>query len=313
MGDAPNSDVVTIGKDLQAFKWYYTCCCTIIFYEYFLTWTDEIEYAWKGKKSFVFALFLMNRYCPMAFVIITMFAYFSPLWTLEICRRFVIVEWVQTLLIVIPAELILLLRLNALLNGSRLLAAVLLSIILAQIGIVVAAMVIRDNIAMPVPDINLDPFHVCILFSNPKMDTAYLSASITFDSIVFVLTLVLTIREHRERKSRLLRTIQRDGTLYFCLILSGNLTWMFLALYTRPTLKFMNAQPSMILTSVMINRLTLSLRRAGHKLEYNTSQAWGGRVSNYLTTRCYRYHLQNTNCSSYDDDRCLEYRGHHGR
>lgn len=275
MGHAPRAeDLVVVGRDIQAFKLYYTGCSTILLYEYLLTWADELEYAWKGKKGFVFYLFLMNRYFPMAFVIITLFAYFSPLWTQQICDRFVIVEWLQALLIALPAEMILLLRLNALLNGNKLLVGVLLAIMLGQTVTVVAAMSVRgDNAAMVIPDIDLDVFHVCVLFSNPKMDTAYLALSIAFDSIVFILTLVLTVREYRVRRSILLRTIQRDGTLYFCLILSGNIMWMLLVSFARPTLKFMNAQPSMVLTSVMINRLTLSLRRVGHKLE--SGMTWG--------------------------------------
>jgi len=149
----------------------------------------------------------------------------------------------------------------------------LISLVLAQCIVVIYAMSEPGhNNAMPAPDIPLDPYHVCVLFSDPRMDTAYLAVSIAFDSIVFAITLIFTVKEHRLRpNSILLQTIQRDGTLYFCVILTGNLTWMLLALYARPSLKFMNAQPSMILTSIMINRLTLSLRRASH----DQNIAWG--------------------------------------
>lgn len=58
--------------------------------------------------------------------------------------------------------------------------------------------------------------------------------SIVFDSIVFGLTLALTVNGRKIRpKTVLLQTIQRDGASYFCIILSGNIVWMLLALYAR--------------------------------------------------------------------------------
>ncbi|KAK0473769.1 hypothetical protein IW261DRAFT_1503341 [Armillaria novae-zelandiae] len=161
----------------------------------------------------------------------TTVAYFSPLWTFEErdfssdlirCNRFAIVEWLQALLAAIPAE-----------AGSRKLFILILTLPLPELSA-------QSNGA--------DLFHVCILFSSPVMETLYLTASILFDSIVFIIT------------------IQRDGTLYFGIILTGNAIWMIFALCGRPGLKLMNAQ----FTSVMISRLTLSLRRTS----YERYSAW---------------------------------------
>ncbi|KAH7878214.1 uncharacterized protein C8R40DRAFT_832213 [Lentinula edodes] len=78
-------DVTPLAHDLQAFKWYYTACCTVLFYDFILTWQEEFEYIWNGvRKGHVFYLFLLTRYIPMGFCVITLFAYFSPLWTIEV-------------------------------------------------------------------------------------------------------------------------------------------------------------------------------------------------------------------------------------
>ncbi|KAK0203947.1 hypothetical protein DFS33DRAFT_846786 [Desarmillaria ectypa] len=266
-----DEDVILLAKDLQAFKWYYVASCTVIFFDYFLTVSDEVEYAWKGRKGLVFYLFLLNRYCAMSFCVITLFAYFSPLWTFEVCNRFAVVEWLQALLAAIPAEAVLLIRVYAL-TGSRKLYIVILSLLpITQCIIVIYAMAQHgENNALPLPNLcrqshGIDSFQVCILFSNPIMDTLYLTVSILFDSIVFIITLHATIQNHKIIPTTfLLQRIQRDGTLYFGVILTGNVLWMLFALCSRPGLKLMNAQPSMILTSVMISRLTLSLRRMSH-------------------------------------------------
>jgi len=281
--DPITPDVIRLAEDLLAFKWYFSGVFTLLFFDFFLTLADEVEFIWKGKKATMFYLFLMNRYCPMAFCIITLFAYFSPLWDYEICDRFAIVEWLQTLLIVVPAEVVLLLRIYALTNRNKYLLTFLVSIILAECIIVFYAMSMPGtNDALVLPHVPIDSFRVCILYSDPKMDTAYLSTSLAFDCIVLVITLACTAAKnavHRTRSWAIMQRIRWDGTLYFCVILSGNVVWMALAINARPGLKFMNAQPSMYLTSIMITRLTLSIRKtAAEAEEQDTAIQWPSHI-----------------------------------
>lgn len=66
-------------------------------------------------------------------------------------------------------------------------------------------------------------------------DTAYLGVSILFDFIVFCTTILRTIsfQGNLFPKTGLMRTIVRDGILYFAVILSGNVIWMVCALTGR--------------------------------------------------------------------------------
>ncbi|KAJ7048529.1 hypothetical protein C8F01DRAFT_93223 [Mycena amicta] len=287
--DPLTPEVIQLAKDLLALKLYFAGCFALLFFDYFLTLADEVELIWKSKKTSMFYIFFMNRYCPMAFCIITLFAYSSPLWNEKVCNQFAIVEWLQTLLIVVPAEIVLVVRVFALTNRNQFICAFLAAIVVAECVIVFYAMSLPGtNNALPLPHIRLDSFRVCILYSNPDMDTAYLSTTIAFDSIVFALTIFTTLNRvnaqyHLDnadptravsrtlrsalrvnvgpRRATILDTIRWDGTLYFCVILSGNVVWMALAMFSRPGLKFMNAQPSMYITSIMITRLTLSVRK----------------------------------------------------
>ncbi|KAJ7727765.1 hypothetical protein B0H16DRAFT_1590148 [Mycena metata] len=239
--DQITPEVISLAEDLLAFKMYFAACFALLFFDFFLTLADEVECIWKGKKTTIFYLFIINRYCPMAFCIITLFAYASPFWTYEICNRFAIVEWLQTLLIVVPAEMVLLLRVFALTSRNKYLFAFLTSIIIVECVIVFYAMSIPGtNNALALPHVPIDSFHVCILFSDPKMDTAYLSTSIAYDCIVFAITIISTATQRSH--TSILSTIRRDGTIYFCVILSGNVVWMALAINGRPGLKLLNAQ-----------------------------------------------------------------------
>jgi hypothetical protein len=67
-------------------------------------------------------------------------------------------------------------------------------------------------------------------------DTAYLSTSIAFDCIVLAITLISTAVKNVSQGTRywnILQTIRWDGTMYFCVILSGNVVWMSLAMNAR--------------------------------------------------------------------------------
>ncbi|KAF7323983.1 hypothetical protein MKEN_00620000 [Mycena kentingensis (nom. inval.)] len=351
--DPLTPEVIQLAQDLLVHKLYFAGSFALLFFDYFLTLADEVELIWKSRKAAIYYIFCVNRYCPMAFCVITLYAYTSPYWSEQFkfphrvcrnadgvsysCNRFAIVEWLQTLLIVVPAELVLIFRIFALTNRNKIICLFLSAFILVECVIVLYAMSLPGkNNALPLPHVPIDSFHVCILFSDPAMDTAYLATAIAFDSIVFGITLLCTfnrdctwgrapseqpgseiqlepaaaasklvsdpgpncdsalshnslrdrfrrrLRLHNRRLarsqvpsgplSRILDTMRWDGTLYFLVILSGNAVWMGLAMYSRPGLKFINAQPSMYLTSIMINRLTLSVRRAARHAEEATMQ-----------------------------------------
>ncbi|KAJ7243179.1 hypothetical protein B0H12DRAFT_837400 [Mycena haematopus] len=299
--DPITPEVIRLAEDLLAFKWYFAGIFSLLFFDFFLTLVDEVELIWKGKKGTMFYLFLMvqpfylpsllppTRCCAepiLPYGILynhLVCILFSVMELPGHCNRFAIVEWLQTLLIVVPAEVVLLLRIYALTNRNKYLCAFLVSIIVVECIIVFYAMSLPGtNHALNLPHIPIDSFRVCILFSEPKMDTAYLSTSLAFDCIVLAITLAFTAANnapHRTRSGVILRTIRWDGTMYFCVILSGNVVWMALAINARPGLKFMNAQPSMYLTSIMINRLTLSVRKTAAEAEENeTSIQWPSHI-----------------------------------
>ena len=73
-----------------------------------------------------------------------------------------------------------------------------------------------------------------MLTAGAHRDTAYLATTIAFDSIVFAITLFCTLSDAASaRASSILQAIRWDGTLYFCIILSGNVVWMALTMYAR--------------------------------------------------------------------------------
>ncbi|KAJ8502535.1 hypothetical protein ONZ45_g11671 [Pleurotus djamor] len=130
------------------------------------------------------------------------------------------------------------------------------------------AVLLPPELSLELPPLpTIDPFHVCLIMSTlpngASLVEAFLYLSLTFDSVAFICILGVTISAARNHYfTELFRVIQRDGVAYFFVLFSSNLTWLLLALYGRPGLKALHNQPAMIISSIMINRITLNLREA---------------------------------------------------
>ncbi|KIM42449.1 hypothetical protein M413DRAFT_70707 [Hebeloma cylindrosporum] len=219
------------------FQRYYVGIVTLLAYDYCLTIGQEVEEIWTGNRSLKSILSNGNmrdysfRSSSIFYNCILTFPNSAS------CARFAIVKWFQTLLIIIPAETVLLIRTFTLTNHHRPIAVFLGSLMIFQCFVVFYAMSRRgENRALASPFEIGDPYHACILFSEPRMDAAYLGVTILFDFTVFASTIIRTLTFRTKEvlpTTVLLRTILRDGVLYFGVILSGNVVWMICALTGR--------------------------------------------------------------------------------
>ncbi|KAF9784333.1 hypothetical protein BJ322DRAFT_842695 [Thelephora terrestris] len=70
--------LVRVGNDITAIRYYIVATGTVLFYDYLLTLSDEIEYVWSEKKSFASWLFIFNRYFPMTYQLWQLGVSYSP-------------------------------------------------------------------------------------------------------------------------------------------------------------------------------------------------------------------------------------------
>jgi hypothetical protein len=71
---------------------------SILMWEHCITFTEEVEYIWKGEKSPLVYLFLVNRYLTPFGFIVNFFAYLSSTWTIERCNHFIRFEGSMTII-----------------------------------------------------------------------------------------------------------------------------------------------------------------------------------------------------------------------
>ncbi|KAF7422296.1 hypothetical protein PC9H_010452 [Pleurotus ostreatus] len=184
------------------------------------------------------------------------------------------------MLLTFTAEVFLTLRVFALLKRNRAVPAVSIIILSWQWGIALYAMsqssqgtvqnallLSRREPPLELPMLpNTDPYHICLFITTltvaPWVE-AYLCLSLAFDSLAFMSILYAGFVASRHHHiGVVLRVVYRDGIVYFFVLFSSNLVWLLLLLYARTGLKLMHNQAAMVISSIMINRITLNLKEA---------------------------------------------------
>ncbi|KAF9781540.1 hypothetical protein BJ322DRAFT_229181 [Thelephora terrestris] len=226
------------GEQLFEVKLLLTAVQYLWIYDYLLTLGDEIRYAWSGRKSWVFGLFIANRYTPLIHLIwahITMFHFEKPL-IYAITRRHKLLGGALALVIVVE-----------ICNG------------------IFSIFWIASGPLAPLPDIDLDAFKICIHKNYNVGKLIYYITAMVFDVLAFSI-IVVTARRSRMYEyptmPSILNTILRDATFYFILIFSAHFLSTLLLFVAPESVQLMPAMANTIFVPVMASRLMLSLKKA---------------------------------------------------
>jgi len=261
------AELATTGGDIMVTKYYYLGATTILFYDLLLTLPDQITFVWKSKMNFASYLFLFNCYFPCACCIIVNVAFFLPQFTPEICDKWVFMQYIQIAVVTLVSQIFMTYRVYAM-SGRNKPILYSFSILSVTQGIFVLALLsIPGNKGMTVPDIPLEAYHLCNVDPPSKIgDMAYLVLSLAFDLSIFILTLHYTLKASRASKgSHLAHAVLQDGTVYFFYIFAANIVWLICILTARPVIKYIQGGPNLLMTPLLIGRMTLSLYKANRR------------------------------------------------
>ncbi|KAF7365503.1 hypothetical protein MVEN_00423300 [Mycena venus] len=279
---------------------------TILVWDHVITFSDEVEYIWKGKKGpstlshfllivrvilnvpAVIYLFIFNRYfTPLGFII-NLFAYLSPSWTVEVrqnsvfigsnglpissssaqrCTHFIRYEGCTVAIAVEVVGLMMLLRINALYPRQRWISALLAFLLIVETAIN-AWLISRGE---PVLHNRSSGVHACSMVFDPAISNAASASAwypLLYDSIVFGLTVNRTLPAIRKKQAGfIVKKLLEDGLLYYSVIFSITFVLTFMIVGAPPGTKNICAQMEQLLTVAMMSRITLSLKRAGRRGE----------------------------------------------
>lgn len=237
---------------------------TILIWEHALTFADEVEYIWRGKKGWFIILFFINRYVtPLSFVV-NLFAYLSPSWSPERCAHFVRYEGAMIVIGLNVTGLMMLMRISALYRERRYVVWGTACLLATEFS--VNAWLVSHG--KPVSHINTN--HVLtactMIFDTGKVPKAMAAASawlpLLYDTVILLLTLNRTLGPVRNKTAgRVMKVLLRDGMLYYSVIFSVNLVLTLMIVAAPPGVQNITAQTEQLFTVAMMSRITIHLRK----------------------------------------------------
>ncbi|KAF5347020.1 hypothetical protein D9756_011019 [Leucocoprinus leucothites] len=261
---------------------------TALLWDHIDTFADEVEYIWKGRKGlFIYLFFFVcpfttnynspnlpelafqNRYfTPLGFVLnlhaLTLQQHTYRLYGLPSCARFVKYEGVTVALAVETVGLMMLLRIRAIYSNHLWITLFLSFLLIFETGVNIWLIAH----AGPVAHNPLSGVHACsMVFDHTKPYSGVLASSsawipLLYDTIIFLLTLYRTIPPlRRAEASYIIQRLLEDGLLYYSVIVIVTLILTIMIVSAPEGTKNIAAQ----ITVAMMSRITLNLRKAGHR------------------------------------------------
>jgi len=239
---------------------------TVLVWDHLITFADEVEYVWKGKKGIAVYLFFLNRYfIPLSFVV-NLWAYFRTTWSLESCRHFVRYGGSMTMIGISIVDLMMFMRIRALYARMLSIQALVLTIFLTFFGI--NAYLLTYGVPVHHPAFPL--VDSCTMIFDPKVTRAFASSTawlpLIYDTVVVSLTVYRTACSVLSKNtSEMLRVLLREGLLYYSVICTISLILTVMLLHADQSVRNITVQLHLLLTVAMMSRITLHLKRFGRR------------------------------------------------
>lgn len=276
--------VVDTGKNLFSNKLFMTSMHFLWVYDYFLTLGDELDFAWSGKKSRLFALFIAIRYIPMLYIIWVNVALFH--YSKSFCQETKWIMFFYTTTVIALAQIVITLRVYAVTGRKKSFSGALALMVAAQFffAIYYTVRIGLDPMEL-IPEIDLDMYKFCIPARDQTLELVFTIQIIVFDVLAFA---IIVSTAKRTRMSypgipSLLDVVLRDATVYFMLIFACQFCLVFFLFLAPAPVRFMPGIASMMFIPTMASRLMLSLKKASVEPKgpwyFSTMSSAGGRGS----------------------------------
>jgi len=256
MSLTPQELAVTV-QDIMIVRYTTVSALALLAYDYCLTFDEEKRLVWPSRFSLPKIVFLLNRY--LLFIGLgglVRILVVTPT-TSSICKPAFLGFGSVTEFSYLIAEFILYMRAYAIWGGTRAML-VLLGMTLASVYGVGLVFVVRFLKSVTVVPIALQPTG-CIITFGDQIDWAAFLVLIV--SEIFALTLLL-VKAWKLSHSAIMKTIFRDGVVYFIFILVASIANVLILRFTSSDLCNFLLGTQAALHSVLCNRLLLHIRGA---------------------------------------------------
>ncbi|EIN05421.1 hypothetical protein PUNSTDRAFT_54835 [Punctularia strigosozonata HHB-11173 SS5] len=240
---------------------YVACTTSILVWDWLACLPQEYRYIWKSRWTPIKCLYLMVRYYTFVVLVVTDVWFFAS-WSEADCARDLRILPGMAVLIDFCVELVLALRVFALYDHDKRIAALLGTLLAAFLGVMIAVPILAfDYTRLPSwPGPCLVTGKASI--AGPKFIIAFYAAPMAFDFTVTALTLYRAFFHVslKHTSSSLIKTFIRDGVFYFLAISTLNLINVIFFVQRNKSIQSLNAPMSIQLSTVLSCRLILNLR-----------------------------------------------------
>ncbi|TFY52196.1 hypothetical protein EVG20_g10661 [Dentipellis fragilis] len=270
---------IGIARELQVNYYLSLIYFTILYYDYLVTFSAEVEYFWLQPRrlNWPSALFFVNRYGALLGhipFVIEVFIYpiiCVPLGARQFCSGVHKYHQPYAALLQLVVVALCVIRVSAMYNHNRLVLGYLIILIIGCAILscwVIFAGVHKDPLVLLGHGAaGCNPLHS--QSQSTRLAIAW-SGLLMFDCSVFILTVAKAFQIGRQYPGSLIHVLLRDGTLYFAMLFFANLSNILMYLNAAPLLKDTNTVLTNVLSTTAISRLMLNLRAAHEK----SKQSW---------------------------------------
>ncbi|KAF9790363.1 hypothetical protein BJ322DRAFT_380751 [Thelephora terrestris] len=257
-----------IGFDVTITKYGSLALGAVLFYDYLLTLQDEVRYVWGGKKSWVFCLFLTNRYVSLIYEVWVLVAFNFAGYTgkmsvqsqrtlfhqlkFDSCKETVRIQVAFFVYATLLAQVLFVAQVYALSGRNR--------------KVLAAA------------------FQICILDTSVTFNAraAYTIFSLAYNvaSLLTLLRLSYLTCGPSSTWPVVLKTMIKDSALYFVVVFtSHSLGCLFMTL-NASSVKTSSYAVVNVLIPVMVSRIVLNLRKSNDQAT-NAHSEWASRLVSF--------------------------------
>ncbi|KAF9534351.1 hypothetical protein CPB83DRAFT_902292 [Crepidotus variabilis] len=240
----------------------------LLYYDYVLTLSDEIERYWMPNRKITIAsaLFYMNRYLSLLGHLPNIVEYFwisTDPERLTVCTRLISAHYYTTVVIQIVIGAMLFVRTKALYGRDRRILYLLSISAIIIIGYGGWSVFTAPSMSYVPGDLLEDGCFFPISNETARRFANAWTAMLSFDVLVCFLTLYKAFTMASTGASSVLDIIVRDGSLHFGVMVVACIS-VIVSFHVSPDyLKGLTGTLTNILSSVMVTRLMLNLRKLG--------------------------------------------------
>jgi len=157
----PAETLVQGARDLTAAKYLLTSSIALTLYDYLLMFDDEIRYVWRGRKTWIFYLYTLNRILFTGYQFWEIYYTSSPRNSRIVCLAGYYAQVVLIVFFLFSSDVFITLRIYAISSKNKILLAYLGALVLARTAMALASPFVDPPAVVSLPQVPVDAFNLC--------------------------------------------------------------------------------------------------------------------------------------------------------